>query len=420
MTIETRFPYLNKRLPVSVSVLPAETRLALLIPDIENVATRAADEQALRQHNESVIREALQYVPPFAKEIALDLHPTRDLLIENGFRPRRAQEDETETALNEKVAETLEEYNFRPKVTDSAAATDVVRRISKTLHPDVADPVAGQVFSPTERIEVYGEALKVAKAKDAKKAWQLLIETMPRFHLYRIKLMMADGMSFAEIVAQNPELVPELEQLRWVALHSLPEEGVRRRFGKPEEAESEAVRIKRRNEHHGRTAGLAMINGVTGDVFEFAKVRGITPVEAVNQFDNILKFMEDAGGYVGATGEFSYQRGDWVVTPHAATLAKKMEDFIEVLPHGVYHLATVVANPESTPVEIEKALTELSFAVASVRLSAERYGQELVSLVMGREEEEKPARLDGDIISLKHFKEINYQKEYYEKNYYKY
>ena len=88
--------------------------------------------------------------------------------------------------------------------------------------------------------------------------------------------------------------------------------------------------------------------------------------------------MIDVGGYIGGTAEFVYQRGNWVKTHYAEVLAKKMEELIKVLPHGLYYLTTIVVRPDSTPEVIEKALTEYKSAIASVRASAERYGEELV------------------------------------------
>lgn len=159
-------------------------------------------EQTLRQYNEREIREALRYTPPFAKEMVELLYPVRVLLIENGFRKDVTQEDRNKNTLAEKTAEILKEYTFRPQVANPVVESKrVARRISKIIHPDITDQTAHQIFSSEERNEALEEVLAAANTKDAHRAHQILIETMPKIYIHRIMQAITDGKSFAEIGA---------------------------------------------------------------------------------------------------------------------------------------------------------------------------------------------------------------------------
>ncbi len=363
---------IESRLPVSVDILPPATRLALVLFDIERVVDRAGQEKALRIGNERVIREALTYAPPFAKEIALNLSETRILLISNGFRP----EVNSEAGLDQAVDEALKEYSYRPKVAKpSEVAKDIAKRIARIVHPDVADTAAMKVFSDGERVDVYGTSLRLAEAGEAEKAQQVLLETMPRLYLHQIQKMLATGMTFAEIVAQNPGLVPEMETIRWIAKIRLPDERAYRGTVDPEAVKARAKDIISKSEYHARTAGFAMVYGVAEDVLEFAKTRGLEPAGYANE--NLLKYMKEVAGYVGGTGEFVLRYGNWMVTPYARTLAEKMEELIKALPHAVHYLAQVVVDPDATVEVFNQALEAVKSAVVSVRSNAERYGHVL-------------------------------------------
>lgn len=356
-----------------VDILPPATRLALILPDIERVADRAAQERTLRLGNEQAIREALMYAPPFAKEIVQDLSRTRILLNANGFIPEKKKDE-----LAQAVDEELKDYRYMPRLADPLkTAREAMKRIAWTVHPDVADASIAEAFSEAERVDAYTTSIRMAEAGEAEKAQQLLIETMPKLYLHQIRDKLAQGMGFAEIVAQNPELVPEMENVRWIARRRLPDERAYRGNLDPKTVEEKARDIRRKKEFHARTSGYVMIYEVVEDVMRFAQSKGLTPVGYASE--NLLRFMEEASRYVGGTGEFVLQRGKWVETYYAETLAKKMEEFIRALPHAVHYLAEVAVVPDTTTEAFNKALEQLRVAVASVRSSAERYGQELVN-----------------------------------------
>lgn len=364
----------DRRLPVPVDNLPSATRLALILFDIDQVAARAGQERALRLGNERIIREALTYAPPFAREIAEDLSATRILLISNGFIPE--DREKSEIGLAKAVDEALREYGYRPKVVNPFETTrDIARRIAMTVHPDVAGGNVGQILPVCERNDTLATALMLGEAAEGEKAQQLLIETMPRLYLHQIRDMLAQGMTFAEIVVANPEMIPDLENLRWVAAHRLPKEREYRRFSDPEEVEQQAARIRRKNEHHARTAGYTMVYGITRDVLKFAESKGLKPLGYATE--HLLKYMEETGGYIGGTGEFVFQRGVWVESMYARILAGKMEGSIKALPHALHYVAEVVIAPDTTTESFNKALEELKSVVANVKSRAEQYGGEL-------------------------------------------
>lgn len=365
----------NRRLPVPVDALPLADRLLFVLSEIEQVAEKAAREKALKKHNEAQIREAITYMPPFAQQIIGELIPTLELLKINGFVKQTDSVSQHQKIVDDKVEETLRDFTFKPQVEDKTRASrDVLRQISKVLHPDSIDPSTEKIISQDEGVEIYSTVMDLAGKEKAEKAQEVLLETMPRILLAKIKKMLSQGMSFAQIAENNSELVADLENLRWIASVRLPKDGVYRRFGEPDEAEKKAKDMKKKDDCHAGTIGYGIICGTVDDILSFAKSRKLNP-ELVEKIEVFVKYMKDVGGYVGGVGEFVYEK-PWIVTPYLAMFGKPMEEAIQGLIPDVYQLAGAVISVDKDV--LETTIARLRESVTDLKFKARRYGEELV------------------------------------------
>lgn len=368
-----------RHLPVPVSLLNDATRLALVLPQVEQVALDAAGERNLRNHNRAVIREALAYKPPFAEDVKQDLARVWVLLSENGFIPNTEQRSEAKETIEQGIDEILKDYSPRPKVEDKQrTAKNVARIVASTIHPDVAKPAVSEVLTPAEVNEALERVLKAASTDEAEKAQEVFIETIPKFYLQEIQELLNRGMSFAEIVVAKPELVSDLEQARYIGHLRLPRKRVYRgRFSDPKEVEREAQKIRRKKEHHSRTLGIGMVWGVTDEVVNLAQTKGVNE-KSVGEMKLMLEFMQRVSSYIGGAGEFVIEQGDTVVTSYARGLAVDLENKIKALPHGLYYLAeAAIVNPNQDTNLIQQATKQMREAVATVDGIAHRYGRAL-------------------------------------------
>lgn len=366
-------------LPVPTNIVPAEVRLAGILPEVERVATETGKHRGLRAHNVEVVREALLYSPTFVQKIQNNLLGIRPLLISRGFAPRVNDEAEMEKM----VYETLDDHSSRPKVVNGPImVADITGKIFRIIHPDVADANINELFSESEQVEIFLQALKISKHRDGEAAQELLLETMPRYYLHKIEQMRRRGMSFAEIVASNPELVPDLEQITWVAAHRLPKEKSFRLFQNPEEAKREAFRIERRHDQYARYIGYGAIYSTVEDIVAFAKLKGLVPESAEN-FDTLLKYMEETGEFVGQVEVLSHYRGNSAHLPEVRKIQQRIERYISGIPPKLQQLVRVVVFSNSAP-EFDQSIEGLKYAVASVRGCSEDSVEELTNAIRQR------------------------------------
>lgn len=352
-------------LPVPVDVIPAEIRLAGILPNLQSIISGAEKHKGLRAQNVAIVREALLYAPEFAEKIRNNLLVVRPILVAEGFIPRV----NNELALKEMVSEVLDDHSSKPQVVyGPALVSDITRQVFKILHPDAGKDM-NNGFSATEKLENYIQASKISKYQDPEAAQELLLETMPKYYLTMVKDMQRQGLSLQEIIALNPKLVSELEQIMWVAAHKFPKEKTLGLFDNPQQAKWEGLRIRRARDQFARYIGYEIIHSTVEDIITLAKFKKLVP-ELAKSSDSLLEYMKETGKFVERVDEISRSHGNSPYSPEVRKIQQGLEKYINNFPSDVQHFIRVVAFSNSAP-DFDQAIEELWKDVESVRKSSE-------------------------------------------------
>lgn len=381
-----------ERLPVPVEAIPAEARLASILFDIDSIAERAQRERDLKDYTVRVIREAFTYKPTLAIETEQALRKSIDLLLEKGHEPQVKMDEEPKgKTLDQAVAERLKTYDYRAPISTKAreeTTRSILRQIAKAYHPDsngTPDDVAGAISDNdrTQAISKVAEVVDSTNPQKAEEAQRVLLETMPKYYLQMVKTLLAQGSSLAEVAVQYPNVVSEMENLRWIAFLRFPPANSYRRFQTFEDADREAANVRRKPEHHARTIACGMVAAIYEEVMLFAGKKIADPLIS-GEFQSIQDFMKRAFGYVGGAGEFVVQHGDRLITARARDLSRRLEEHIRALPDQVFALTEAVTADEIELGAIKHALEGVRGAVTKVNWAAGDYGRELEDEANGR------------------------------------
>lgn len=250
------------RLPVDTSSMPPpEAMLVSSLFLLDRISGKMRERSRIRQANEAVIRDALDYEPPFSMDIrALTADLRRHLLREGIFSPSPKEPVDRQSRINGELTEKGKQVIF------SQNGVSMAREVSKIVHPDKADNIASRIFRQSST-RILGEAVSSSNSGNSQEAAEVFIETLPQYYLEKIKSLLAEGLSFPQIVQLEPDLPSKIQIIIYLAINGEEISPITT----PEEARKKAEEIKRKADARARIKGFGIILGLMDDFLPFCE-----------------------------------------------------------------------------------------------------------------------------------------------------
>ncbi len=351
-----------------VDSIPPAIGLFAALFDLEALVAVVEERRRIRRRCDEITREAMSYRSPPEEEMDDRLDATRLLLLKCGFVPR---------GLRGPLGDQLEDPEL-PVATRRAAdpararhASAMAREVKRTLHPDVThDPAV----LPEEEIAEAITRVKIAEQlADADMAYEVLIETLPKYHVGRARQRLAAGVSLEELAREDPSLVGELRWLRWLTLQpgrrvaDLP-------FPNLNAAKTDAARMMKEADRLTLAHAFALAYAAAEDVLNYRRSKP-TDADGLETLTDVLGHMAEVGHDLWTTEarvEESLNASVLVKRLHAGVGREVRE-----LGNAVYHVAKVLAPEHVYPESIASAAATLNRAVHWVNNALTQFKMEL-------------------------------------------
>jgi hypothetical protein len=356
---------------VAVDATPPGTRLLLLLLAFQDLVAAVEERRRVRRRCDELLREAMAYRSAPEQEMDDRLDATRLLLLEQGFIPRGLRGPLAPEELTD-----LEEADAPPGVprdaTRAHVANALAREVKLTLHPDLAGD-APLALGEDEIAEAIARAKTAERLGDPELAYEVLLETLPKYHVQRARQRIEAGIPLDQIALDEPTIVSELSRLRWVTMQpgrrvaDLP-------YPNLNLAKTEAARLQKEAERLTLAHAFALAYAAAEDVIRYRKTLP-TDETALETLVEVLNEMASVGHdlwVTEATAEESVNANVLVKRLHSG-VGREVRD----LGNAVYHLAKVLAPDTVYAESVATAAATLRRAVAWVDNSLTQFKMEL-------------------------------------------
>lgn len=357
--------------PVPVNTLPPEVRLSLVIVDLENLAPKIEQYQDLKNQGRRILSEALHYQPLFSKEISQVLADTRILL--------KAQETGSPTVdYEEMIAENVEMRLKDPKLSakkedNSEFIQRIARLTAKLVHGDTLNPIIAEEFDEQERLDLYTKALVAEDKEDSERALEVLSKLGVKFYLQKVKLALREGISLGEIIAKDPQLLPEMEKVRYVCFGLLPDSQRPNSANNESEAHWEATMLKQRADVEDTLRSFCLVEGVVNEIVLLKELTLPT------------NFMMKAKQLLAEGTAYIWKNGEQIVDQALRARLDSCQETIRFLASGLLPLATALSlDPNSD--EAKSASDSFRNEMKNVLVSASLFKHQIEQIEQRRKE----------------------------------
>lgn len=378
----------DKNLPANPGDVPAEVRLFAILPEIEKIAERSAQVRDFRAYAEAETKLALRYIPKLVFDVVTGLSETVALLTQHGvvheaakfenYDPSQAIK-QVEAEVSKIVDNPYPGIYSKYKGDKGQGTTDLLREISQVVHPEGNLGRSRKSGTDDRKYALaLAEAKRAAKNEDMEAANLALLGIKPAFYLSEIQAKLQQGKTLADIVAEDPTLVPELERLQYIAFGFLPERSTlsSMNFSSREAVDRETERMRRKKDIGGRGYAMVSIHQVVEEIGK-AVIGDKTDHTRQDTLDRLTAQTEYLAGWIGGGCQFQIQHGDHIVTPWAKGIGEHMEEVLKSLPKEVHLLALVSLEEGYTAEDFTQASTALAEKLSVLRNYSDRYNQEL-------------------------------------------
>ncbi len=364
-----------------VRQLPDATYLALGLPRLDNIAQIADQARRTDEQIKETIREAVEYIPPFAREIAEILHPAVIILKQARDELNADTSSPKANLVEDKVDEIADRqlWKLRSSPDQIGHARAIGKKLVGRLHTDRSDTLFTTGLSQGEQTTALQKVKKAAERDDLDQAQDVYLQTGSRSVVAIITEMLKEGKSFKEITQEHPQLATEMRVLEEVAYIRLFEHnpfGTRIQPRKAKaiqtvrEAERKAFEMKWEDDRQARIIGYIAIHGSFTDFVEVTAQLNPNQVASLQKIEEAIR---RAGGWVGGVDEYLKKTVPRAEIPGPQGAEQKA--IAELARKVVCAIQTSLVG--SSEDEKEAALREMLEAVMWVDRSARGYADDL-------------------------------------------
>ncbi len=197
---------------VRLADVPPATRLSSVVASLPGIVEGAK----LEQQGDALSRKILDvfgYASPFQRDahkvsLVVSFLTGEKTLTPKGTKPKIKGLPEIFDAIKPKAPE---------QESDKDQARKLGRRIARLLHPDTNDPIVKTAFVEEEtRLDLYTSAVKVTEKPNLERGQRLFLDVMPLYYQTLLGELTKQGLSDAEIADAHPEMLRDLELLRYI------------------------------------------------------------------------------------------------------------------------------------------------------------------------------------------------------------
>src|SRR3989344_524879 len=285
---EEQTPYL----PIRVESVNRGLRLAGISSELPDIVARV-DAVEARRDSMDKLTEAILYTPPIEREAATIL-----IRVENQFKKPKPINFKPENLIKD-IFEgiNLDLSEFRKEGVKSLAKT-LGRRVSRLLHPDNNDPIIGHLFPESEIRFLYSLAVSASEKGDLKKAQDVYLRIVPKYYQTLLSELRAKGMTIDEIAESYPEMLTDLETVRYTDHVKYPKE-VHKREKEKALADEATKKIVQKKEREARGSVLLLLNQTIRVMDEYATEQNY-PQEVLDKLKSILQKITASGFVTGS------------------------------------------------------------------------------------------------------------------------
>ncbi len=353
---------------LAVAGVPPAVSLFLALFALEALVTVVEERRRIRRRCDEITREAMSYRSPPEREMDDRLDATRLVLLQRGFVPRGLRGPLADRLDDQEQQEALR-HSLDPARARHASA--MAREVKRTLHPDTNEALL--VLSEEEIAEAIARVKTAEELADPDLAYEVLIETLPKYHVGRARQRLAAGMSLVELASEEPSLAAELHWLRWLTLQpgrrvaDLP-------YPNLSKAKTDAARMMKEADRLTLAHAFALAYAAAEDVRNYRRTKP-TDADGLETLSNVVGHMAEVGHDLWTT-EAQVEEA-----LNASVLVKRLHAGVgrEVreLGNAVYHVAKVLAPDEVYPESIASAAATLHRAVHWVNNALTQFKMEL-------------------------------------------
>jgi hypothetical protein len=342
------------RLALAVDAVPPATRLFLALLDLQELVAVVEERRRIRRRCDEIMRDAVAYRSPPEQHMDEQLNASRLLLLRHGFIPRGLRGPLVEQA------EAVESANAHRHSQGDARAHQVAviaRAVKRTLHPDVSD--VALVFREEEIAEAIDRLKTAEQLVDSEMAYEVLLETLPKFHVGRVRRRLAQGASFEDLIAEDPAIVAELTWLRWLTLQpgcrlaDLP-------YPNLNLAKTEAARMTKDAEKLTLAHAFALAYAAAEDVLNYRRSKPTDPevLQALTNVIGDMAYVANELWTMEATVEEAANASVLVERLHAG-----VEREVREMGDAVFHLTKLAMPERVAPEQLAAGAASLSRSV---------------------------------------------------------
>lgn len=349
--------YRNTNLPVDLSE-NSTARFVSALFSLDDLSKAMAKSRADEEVDTKIIREAIEYTPSFFREISAMLTETKAALSEREILLSDAQES---SAVEEAIEKELGKKRSGQSITERGIS--LAREVSHAIHPDKGDPVSSQTFGREERTDILEKASGAVDKGDPNIGEMVFVETMPQYYFDKINSLLSQGLSFQQIVDHDPELLPKIQALIYLAHNKIKQ----MHKGFSGDIERRAVEIKQQHESQARIVGFGIIYQFLGKLTTYCEKE---EDEIAEELKSLISSMEKAGSYVGGADQYIADNGSSAM--HRASYERsRVEDAIKKLAISFQELVQGVLTSPRSEQDIQRLISLYRNVVQSVRYRGE-------------------------------------------------
>ncbi len=363
----TRDP-VEMRFALVIDAVPPVTRLFIALLDLQELVAVVEERRRVRRRCDEITREAMAYRSPPEQQMDDQLDATRLLLLQHGFIPRGLRGPLVEQA------EEVESANAHRRPRDPARAhyaSAMAREVKRTLHPDVSD--VALVLSEEEIAEAIARMKTAEQLADPDMAYEVLLETLPKYHVGRVRQRLAQGVSLDDVANEDPTIVDELRWLRWLTLQ--PGRRVADLlYPNLNAAKTEASQMMKEADKLTLAHAYALAYAAAEDVFSYRRTKP-TDAAGLETLTKVLGDMANVGHDLWMT------EAEVEEAVNASVLVKRLHAGVgrEVreIGNAVYHMGKLLMPERVYPESISSGASTLNRAVHWVNNSLTQFKMEL-------------------------------------------
>lgn len=349
---------------VRVADVPAANRFLSVVNTLPGIIQGAHVEQQGDAINRKMLK-TLSYNSPFQRDAQ---YVSTLVAFVTKAKPKGLKDSKTplpELFGNLKIEVPKEE-------TDTDDAKRLGRRIARLLHPDRNDPIVRAAFDDDSRLDLNTRAHDLIEKPDAERGQRLFLDVMPIYYKTLIATLIEQGLSHAEIAVAHPEMIRDLELLRYISHVREPKQTAAQKTIEQEDAIVEAGEaIKRKSHIYDRADGTMKLAITFNNLTTFSETIGsdaavVEQLTALRERLNTLGmfFISNALAEEISLGNFSDQ---------ATVSAAAMDEQLQRLPSDVIKLTASLLGIGGGRLNTSDILTDINERVEAVYRSAKVY-----------------------------------------------